>query len=106
MILETAEVLPQTGEVLPQIGEVLSEVDEVCPQCVETRGRRLAEVMNLSADLAYVAVCSTGKHPSGRGILLGSAEPPANVFQIVLTHAKETTDVSGAILAPDLTGWG
>lgn len=88
-------VIPEIAEVLSKIGEVLSYLDEVRPQCVETRGRRLAEVTYLSSDLAGVTVCSASQYPSRRGVLLDGSESSADVAEITLAHSSELTGANG-----------
>ena len=71
--------------------DVGAEVTEVLPQSIETRRRGVSEVADLGSDLGDVPIGCAGQHPGRRGVLLGCAEPPIEILEIILTHRLETT---------------
>jgi len=71
-------------DILLEGPEVRSKVNEVLPEGVEACRRGLAELAEIVAKSADVAVGGSCEYPSGRGVLLACLYPPGQVAHLVL----------------------
>ncbi len=76
VLVEGLELRPKANEVRPKVNEVLSEGVEAC-RC------DLAELAEIVAKSADVAVSGSCEHPSGRSVLLACPYPSGQVAHLV-----------------------
>ncbi len=84
MLLERPEIALECAEILFECAEVRSEVNEVLPEGIEARRCGLAELAEVIAKSADVAVGGSCEYTSGRSVLLAYLYSPGQVTHLVL----------------------
>ena len=91
----SVDMFAQVHEVLAEVDEVLAEVDEVLAQGVETSRGGLAEIAQVATDLADIAVCGSGEHAGGRGVLFSCSYPPGQVPHLAFQGCHARFEIPG-----------
>lgn len=84
MLLKCPDMLLEDPEVRSKVNEVRSKVNEVVSEGVEACRCGLAELAEIVAKSADVAVGGACEYPSGRSVLLACLYPPGQVAHLVL----------------------
>ena len=82
-------------DVLLECSEVRSKIDEVLSEGVEACRCGLAELAEIVAKSADVAVGGSREYRSGRSVLLACLYPPGQVAHLVLKGSDAWFEISG-----------